>query len=143
MSHPRLTGADDSGQPFVVTALSAVQESANSKRALLNKVDADITLNDGTWINVVSDKGVVDTEKRTLHLAGNISIYSDNGYEAHSPTAQVDLKTGIVQGTEPVQVQGPMGSLTADGFEIHRNTKKLFFKGNVKSVFYQGGGKPK
>lgn len=143
MSHPRLSGADDSGQPFVVTAESAVQESASSKRALLNKVEADITLRDGTWINVVSDKGVVDPEKRTLNLAGNISIYSDNGYEAHAPSAQVDLKTGIVQGTQPVEVQGPLGTLTADGFEIHRNTKKLLFKGNVKSVFYQSGGKPK
>lgn len=143
MSHPRLTGADDSGQPFVVTALSATQESADSKRALLNKVEADITLKDGTWINVVSDKGVVDTEKRTLDLTGNISIYSDNGYEAHAPTAQVDLKTGVIHGIQPVQVQGPLGTLAADTFEIHRDTKKLFFKGNVKSVFYQGGGKPK
>ena len=143
MSHLRLTGADDSGQPFVVTAQSAVQDKAHSKRALLNKVEADITLKDGTWINVVSDKGAVDSEKHTLDLAGNIGIYSDNGYEAHSPTAQVDLKTGIVHGSQQVNVQGPLGTLTADGFEIHRETKKLFFKGNVKSVFYQGGGKPK
>lgn len=143
MSNPRLTGSDDSGQPFVVTAQSAIQDASDTKRAQLKKVEADITLKDGTWINMVSDAGVVDTEKRMLDLSGNISIFSDNGYEAHSPTASVDLKTGIIHGRQQVNVQGPLGTLTADGFEIHRSTKKLFFKGNVKSVFYQAGGKPK
>jgi lipopolysaccharide export system protein LptC len=142
MTKPRLTGTDESGQPFTVTAESARQES-DSNRAKLNKVEADITLKDGTWINLVSDSGVVDPDSRKLDLAGNISFYSDNGYEAHTPAASVDLRTGIVRGNEPVRVQGPLGTLTADRFELHRSTKTLYFRGNVSSAFYQdvGGGK--
>jgi lipopolysaccharide export system protein LptC len=142
MMHPRLTGTDDSGQPFTVTADSAMQDAANAKRAMLTKVEADVTLRDGTWINVKSDSGTVDTENRLLDLAGNISIFSDNGYEAHAPVAQIDLKTGVVHGSQTVEAQGPIGTLSADGFEIHRDTKQLYFKGNVHSVFYQSGGKP-
>ncbi|MGQ0741680.1 MAG: LPS export ABC transporter periplasmic protein LptC [Alphaproteobacteria bacterium] len=142
MAKPRLTGTDQSGQPFTVTAESARQAS-DSNRAMLKKVEADITLKDGTWINLVSDAGVVDPDARTLDLAGNISLFSDSGYEAHTPTASVNLKTGIVRGDRQVQVQGPLGTLTADRFEFHRAKKTLYFRGNVKSVFYENvrGGK--
>ncbi len=141
MTHPRLTGTDDQGQPFVVTADSAIQDKLGGQRAQLRKVDADVTLKDGTWINVTSDAGFVDSDTHTLDLTGNIGIYSDNGYEAHTPAASVDLKTGIVHGSSHVEAQGPLGTLSADNFEIHRDTKKLYFKGNVHSVFYQTGEK--
>lgn len=143
MVRPRLTGTDERGQPFTVTAATAIQDGKSGHRAKLNKVEADITLRDGTWLNVVSDAGLVDTDARTLELAGNISFYSDNGYEAHAPAAAMDLKTGIVQGVGRVQAQGPLGTLTADRFEIHRDSKKLVFRGNVRTVFYRAREKGK
>jgi lipopolysaccharide export system protein LptC len=141
MSHPRLTGTDDQGQPFVVTADSAIQAGQGGERAELKKVDADVTLKDGTWINVTSDSGFVDSQAHTLILTGNIGIYSDNGYQAHTPVLSLDLKTGVVQGSSHVEVQGPLGTLSADAFELHRDKKQLFFKGNVHSVFYRTGEK--
>lgn len=142
MTHPRLTGTDEQGQPFVVTADTAVQDGLG-QHVQLKKVEADITLKDGTWLNIVSDAGLVDNGAHTLDLKGNIGIFSDNGYEAHAPAASVDLKTGIVHGSSHVDAQGPLGTLSADTFEIHRDKKQLFFTGNIHSVFYQTGGSHK
>src|ERR1700679_3210912 len=42
MTRPRLTGVDDKGNPFVITADAAIQDARNPKRARLKKVQADL-----------------------------------------------------------------------------------------------------
>ena len=54
MLKPRLTGADDEGDPYVVTADEAVQDRHNSKRATLRNVQSDMTMKDGTWISALA-----------------------------------------------------------------------------------------
>lgn len=142
MTHPRLTGTDEQGQPYVVTAETAVQDG-QGQHIQLKKVEADITLKDGTWLNIVSDAGVIDNDAHTLRLNGHINIYSDNGYEAHTLEASVDLKTSVIRGSSHIEAQGPLGTLSANQFEIHRDVKQLFFTGNIHSVFYQSGGNKK
>ena len=44
MIKPRLTGSDAKGNPFVVTADRAIQQGRNSRRAKLENVDADMSL---------------------------------------------------------------------------------------------------
>ncbi len=51
MIKPRLTGADGSGNPFVITADAAIQDAKNPKRARLRKVEADLTTDKNGWVN--------------------------------------------------------------------------------------------
>src|SRR5215471_11099713 len=43
MVKPRLAGADAKGNPFVITAESAVQDAHNAKKASLKNLEADLT----------------------------------------------------------------------------------------------------
>ncbi len=52
MIKPHLTGADAKGNPFVITAETAIQDVKNPKRAKLRKVEADLTLDNNGWLNV-------------------------------------------------------------------------------------------
>jgi lipopolysaccharide export system protein LptC len=134
MIKPRLTGSDDEGDPYVVTAEEAIQDKQDSHRATLKNVEGDVTLKDGTWMTTLAPAGVLDARNRHLSLGGAISIYSDSGYEIHTTTANVDLRTAIIAGNRVVSGQGPMGTFRADRFRIDRRTRMVFLYGNVHMI---------
>jgi lipopolysaccharide export system protein LptC len=134
MMKPRLTGADDEGDPYVVTAEEAIQDKQDSHRATLKAVEGDVTLKDGTWITTLAPAGLLDARGRHLSLGGAVSVYSDNGYEIHTTTADVDMHTAIISGKRAVSGQGPMGTFRADRFRIDRRTRMVFLYGNVHMV---------
>jgi lipopolysaccharide export system protein LptC len=132
MLKPRLTGSDQSGNPFVITADAAIQQGANARKVLLKKVEADLTFDKNRWMNASAMQGFVDMEKSALSLTGGIAVFSDDGYELHTERANVDLKKGIFHGPGEVTGQGPMGTLRADTFELDRTTKQITLHGHVQ-----------
>jgi lipopolysaccharide export system protein LptC len=132
MTKPRLSGTDNKGRPFVVTADSAVQDTRNVKRATLNNVEADLTLDKGRWLNATAAKGYYDMEKGAMTLEGGITVYSDDGYELHTARAAADLKKGFFRGSDAITGHGPAGTLTADSFELDRKSDRLILRGHVE-----------
>jgi lipopolysaccharide export system protein LptC len=49
MTKPRLTGVDDKGNPFVITADAAIQDAKNPKQARLIKIQADLDMEKKGW----------------------------------------------------------------------------------------------
>jgi lipopolysaccharide export system protein LptC len=131
MLKPRLTGADDQGDPYVVTADEAVQDKSDSKRATLRNVQGDVTLKDGTWISTVAPQGMLDAKARRLVLRGPIAVYSDSGYELHTASANVDMRNALIMGNDAVNGQGPFGVFRADRFRLDRRSRQVFLYGNV------------
>lgn len=141
MLKPRLTGSDQSGNPFVITADAAVQQGANARKVMLKKVEADLTLDKDRWMNASAMRGFVDMEKGALTLTGGIAVFSDDGYELHTERANVDLKKGIFRGPGEVTGQGPMGTVRADTFELDRNTKQITLRGHVRMTIIPAKGR--
>lgn len=138
MLKPRLTGTDRRGNPFVITADAAVQDKANIRRATLKNVQADMTFDKSRWLSATAARGLVDMQKNVLALTGGIAMFSDDGYELHSTRADVDLKKGIFHGPEPVQGHGPAGTLSADSFDLDRETNQLVLQGHVQMTIIPG-----
>lgn len=134
MMKPKLTGMDDEGDPYVVTADEAVQENADAKRAVLRNVEGDVTLKNGSWITTLAPTGLLDARNRRLTLNGAISVYSDSGYELHTTSAGVDMRSAIISGDRTVTGQGPLGTFRADRFKIDRRARIVFLYGNVHMV---------
>ena len=132
MVRPRLTGQDAKGNPFVITADRAVQDAKNPKRATLEKVEADLSMDRGQWLNADAAHGQVDMDVGSLELNGGINVFSDQGYELHTPSASVDLKKGLVHGREQVTGHGPLGDLRADQFAFDRDNRLLTLDGHVR-----------
>jgi lipopolysaccharide export system protein LptC len=132
MVNPRLTGTDDRGLPFSVSAASAVQEGAGSGRVRLSDIRAEMTLDDGTLVHVTAAQGLIDAAARQLDITGGIRFASADGYVAETASATADLRTGIVTGKEHVKATGKFGELTANSFTFDKNTKKLRFDGEVR-----------
>jgi len=137
MVKPRLTGLDTDGNPYVVTADQAIQDSKVTRRARLINIDADLTVKkQGTWLNLNAPSGLFDANAHTLALVGPIAAFSDDGYEMHTMAANIDLTNGIVRGRRMIVGQGPLGTLRADSFWMNRVTKVVFLNGNVHMKIY-------
>ena len=165
MVKPRLMGSDSDGSPFVVTADVAIQDPHNIHKAKLRNVQADLSGKNGTWYNLNAPHGFLDSGAQKLWLDGNLSLFTDSGYELHTSTAFVDLapscdangnpppvrpgkpkprcsKTTVI-GNEKVKGQGPFGTMRADRFHIVKSSKHIYLDGNVRMVLYPSrGAKP-
>lgn len=130
MEKPRLSGADSRGNPFVITADKAVQIGSDAKRARLQNVQADLTIGKQDWISATAAHGIVDSDAGSLALGGGIAIFSDQGYELHTQSAQVDLGNGVMTGPT-ITGHGPLGTLRADRFRMDQNSRQILLEGNV------------
>jgi len=136
MMKPKLTGTDEHGNPFVITADHAVQDARDPHRARLYNVEADITLDRGQWLNATATKGAFDMDAGSLNLTDGISLFSDSGYELHTARGNVDLRRGLFNGPVAVNGQGPLGNFRADGFQIDQKKRMIYLNGNVLMTFY-------
>jgi lipopolysaccharide export system protein LptC len=132
MVKPRLAGADAKGNPFVITADSAVQDAHNPKKASLKNLEADLTVGQQNWINARAHAGMVDMNTGALELRGGIDVFTATGYELHSNSASANIKQSVIHGHEEVTGQGPQGNLRADEFHADRATAILTLSGHVQ-----------
>ncbi|MGB1876701.1 MAG: LPS export ABC transporter periplasmic protein LptC [Rhodospirillaceae bacterium] len=135
----RYLGTDTSGQPFTVTAESVREAGGGDDNIDLTAPQADISLNDGTWLMVGADTGRYHRESQTLNLEGAVNLFQDQGYELHTESAVVMLEQGAATSSTPVQTQGPFGRLESQGFDLQDKGKVVFFTGPAKLVLDSAG----
>jgi lipopolysaccharide export system protein LptC len=136
MMKPRLAGSDSKGNPYVITADRAVQDARDPKKAVLQNIEADLTLDKANWINARAKSGLVDMTTGQLELYGGIDVFTANGYELHSASVSANMKQSVIHGHEPVTGQGPSGTLRADEFHADRATDILTLSGHVQMTLY-------
>ena len=139
MLNARYVGTDQADRPFVVTADSAIVDPENKNRVHLKALQADMTLDDGSWVTVMADRGVYDLDEQELLLSDRVDLFSDHGYEFHAQEARVHLGTGTAASDLPVEGQGPLGTLRADRFWLIDLGKRLRFEGGVRMVVHVAG----
>jgi lipopolysaccharide export system protein LptC len=136
MMKPRLAGSDTKGNPYVITADRAVQDTHNAKRAVLKNMEADLSLDKGNWVNARAKSGLIDMSTGQLELYDGIDVFTATGYELHSNSASANLKQSVIHGHEPVTGQGPDGTLRADEFHADRATDILTLTGHVQMTLF-------
>jgi len=141
MEKARYRGTDAKGQPFLVTADSAIQATGDAKQIVLDQVTADITLNGGTWITLQSRTGLYEQEMQRLTLEGNVNLFTDHGYEFHGHLAEIDLREGTIASDQKVWGQGPLGRLQANGMRVAEKGNRILFTGGVKTTLHVKGPK--
>ena len=141
MVNARYLGVDNRNQPYTVTAAEASQSQPNSPFVTLQDISADVFLDDrrGQWLALTAREGLYQRDERYLDLAGDVSIFSDQGHEFHTARAHVDLAARTADGDAPLDGQGPLGLLQAGNFFFDDNAQSMFFGGGVKMIVFPGG----
>jgi lipopolysaccharide export system protein LptC len=140
MVNARFHGSDESGRPYVVTAVTATQPTGATNVILMEEPKADITTQDGTWIAMTAESGVFYRDRHQVDLAGGVNIFHDQGYEFRTPVAEIDLKAGTASGNQRVDGQGPFGQIHSEGFRILDRGHRLIFTGKARLVMTAGAG---
>jgi lipopolysaccharide export system protein LptC len=107
-------GVDERNRPYTVTAVIAIQRDA--EKIDLTNPNADMTLENGTWINVKSKQGVFMRKAQQIDLFDHVVLYRDDGTTMTTSSATVEMKAGAASGAEPTHVEGPFGTIDAAGF---------------------------
>lgn len=132
--NPRFESKDSENRPFTVTAKRAVQSIRDPEVVILEHPMADIILEDGAWMAAEARNGAWRQKEEKLVLEGDVRLFHDKGYEVKTPKLLIDLQSRHAWSDQPVQGQGPAGTLQASGLEARAAEGVLLFTGPVKLV---------
>ncbi len=134
MIKPRFTGLDAANRPFVLTADDATQMPGDTSVVQLALPKGDITLTDGSWVALTGESGNYYKDLKVLDLFGHVNMFHDAGYEFRTQTARFDMTASRAEGNEPVEGQGPFGTINAQGFRIVDRGAVVHFLGKSRLV---------
>jgi lipopolysaccharide export system protein LptC len=136
MLNARFEGRDEKNQPYSLTADVATQVPGDEEIIDFDLPKGDIMLNDGVWLAVTAKAGRFHRKTEILELTGEVTLFHDQGYEIHTESAEVNLQSGVAEGFEPIEGQGPGGFLSAEGFRILERGERVFFTGRSSLIAF-------
>lgn len=145
VSKPEYSGIDENNHPFVITADTVIQKGmAPGTPMNLQKPVATITMDSTTNENIHVDAstGLYDPVKKTLQLAGPVTVIHSQGYVMNLQELSADMIKGYMVTTHPVTGNGPGGTLSGESMEIFGNGNDIILKGRSKVVLIPQDKKP-
>lgn len=133
----RYRGVDDVGRRFTLTATTAKQAGPNR----VNLVDprGDIGAPGGPWFYGEARAGVLDRTTRQLDLAGHVMLYRSDGTILTTSAVTVDFTNNVAVGNTRVHVEGPFGTLDAQGFSATDSGQLVRFTGPGRLILRAAG----
>lgn len=116
LTEGRYNGTDDHNQPYTLTAATARQIGPDRVDMTLPR--ADLSLQSGTWVMIQAARGVYVQKSGGLDLEGDVTLYRDDGMTVTTDTATIDVRAGVAVSNDRTHVEGPFGTLDAQGFTI-------------------------
>jgi lipopolysaccharide export system protein LptC len=136
MTSPRVLGTDKKNEPYTITAELATQAAGGSDVTELKSPKGDISLTDGSWIEMNAEQGQYNKKTRVLDLWNHVNVFHDSGYELRTERAVADLGQGSVAGDDPVEGHGPDSSVQGEGFRIYDKGGRIVVTGKSKLIIY-------
>lgn len=132
MNNARYRGTDERGRPFTMTADIARQ--AGQGRIDLVEPKGDMTMENGGWLMVESRQGVFLQSSNQMDLSREVMLYRADGMIMRTDAMAVDMKAGAASSSNPVHVEGPLGTLDAQGFVLFDKGAVIQFTGPARMV---------
>ena len=132
MTNAHYNGVDERGRLFTVTGRRASSDERDEERVDLTVPNADMTLENGSWINVKSKHGVYMRKAEQLDLSQDVVLYRDDGTTMTTASATVEMKAGAASGSEATHLEGPFGKIDATGFTTVDKGAAIQFWGPVR-----------
>jgi lipopolysaccharide export system protein LptC len=120
VTRPRIAGATEAGEPFVVTAERATPDGPDPETVELDDVRAEFMQGEGREIVLAAASGALRPKAETLSLSGDVALDTSDGYRVRTDRVEADLGAGELVAPGPVTAEGPRGSITAGSFRARR-----------------------
>lgn len=140
MEQATYRGLDAHNHPYMITARTTHQQGPD-RVDLIDPV-ADIQLSGNSWAHIRSDRGVYMQHEQTLDLDDNVVLYRDDGLLLNGPSADLDLKAGVIASRDWVHAEGPFGRQDAQGYFLDQHAGIMQFTGPGLTVRNDDNGPP-
>jgi len=124
-------GEDSKGQPFQLTAGSAVQVSSRDPIVRLDRLAASIELQDGP-ARIDAERGRYDMDSEKVAVDGPVLFRSADGYRIATRDVEIDLKTRKAASRGRVDGRMNIGNFTADRFTADLNERVVVLEGRAR-----------
>lgn len=132
MSSPKLDGFTQDNRAYSMTAKRAVQDIGDTSRIDLEGIDARLPFETSNWITVAARTGAYDRAANTLKLGEDVLVTTDTGVKAKLRSANVDIASGSINTTDPVDITLDGAKLQAETMTIRENGAVLIFDKRVR-----------
>lgn len=141
MAAPRLAGFTQDARAYDVSARAASQDLRKPDILELQDIQAKFDLEDKAQVELTAIEGVFDRKANQLTLLNKILLTTTTGYEARLTQAVVDVKSGNVVSSNPVEVKLLNGTLNANRLAIDDKGEAIRFEGGVSMLLTLDGDK--
>lgn len=124
-------GSDAKGQPFTLNAGSAVQKSSAEPVVEIDKLAAQIRLQDGP-ATLTAPTGRYDMESEKVKVDGPIAFRGPNNYTLDTQDATVDLKSRTLQSSGSVTGTVSQGTFSANRLDADLEARTVTLRGNAR-----------
>jgi lipopolysaccharide export system protein LptC len=124
-------GEDGKGQPFALSALSAVQATSANPVLKLDTLAARIGLTGGPG-TVIAPTGRYNMTTEQVALDGPVAMRTTDGYALDTQDVDLDLKTRSLQSRSAVTGKLPLGRFSADNMHADLDQRTVLLTGNAR-----------
>ena len=124
-------GADGKGRPFVVTAGSAVQQTAAIPIVQLDELTARLNMNDGP-AEIKAPSGAYDYNTEKIAIDGPVDFTAADGYRMQTSNVAIDVKSQNAVGSGGVSGSVPTGTFRADNIIANLEERTIKLEGNAR-----------
>jgi lipopolysaccharide export system protein LptC len=133
-------GEDSKGQPFQLTAGSAVQVTSRDPVVKLTDLAARIQLPDGP-ATINAGRGRYDMDSEKVNIDGPVLFRAADGYQMRTRDVGIDLATRMVASQGAVDGTMPLGTFVSDHFTADLTNRIVVLKGRARLHIVQGQSK--
>ncbi|MGE0775906.1 MAG: LPS export ABC transporter periplasmic protein LptC [Sphingomonadaceae bacterium] len=137
VSKAQYRGEDNKGQPFVISAGSAVQRSSADTVVRLENLAARIQLQDGPAA-IAANRGRYDLGKDRIAIDGPVLFKTADGYRLLTRDVGIDLETRTLASAGAVDGSMPLGTFRADHLIADLNRRVVTLSGRARLHIVQG-----
>ncbi|MEO5326142.1 LPS export ABC transporter periplasmic protein LptC [Mesorhizobium sp. CC13] len=132
MAKPQLSGFTKANLPYSMTADRAVQDPANQNVVELLGIDASLPITADNIAKVDAGRGIYDRDGNTLNLSEKVTVATSDGMVARLKSAYLDMGSGQMRTTEPVEISLDGSRITSDSMSMLDNGKVVVFEKRVR-----------
>ncbi|MYL96547.1 LPS export ABC transporter periplasmic protein LptC [Novosphingobium sp. FGD1] len=124
-------GKDNKDRGFVVTAGTAVQQSATTPVVRMQTLKALLNLHDGP-AQIVAPTGAYNYDTEQLSVDGPVNFAAPEGYRMTTSTVAVDVRQQVAVGSGGVEGTVPTGTFRADSMRADLENRTVTLEGNAR-----------
>ena len=129
--NPQLLGLDKNEKPYTLDATSGVQ--ATESHVTLKDVKGKFKSKDNTDMNISARDGELFLEENGIELGGGVEVIDEKGNKLTTEKMQLFYETNAAKGEDHVVLEGDLGTINAEGFDIPEGAEEIKFTGRVKA----------